>query len=472
MTIVALIQLLIVFLLLFKLLNNISNESVFIIRNIHYIEVFAKQVFDRTHLSRCNNLTFRDAGLSDFTLFTEHIRKFRITRLDSLSTIFDGNLLVINQHRSYNCNIDFFPAIRNCLITALYICHRSRKFLCILHLKILFHLHSCIMIFFKTSHNTIQMFTLQNSKDICIRIGILGNEAEFAINMRYQILQCLVQLTLGIATLNLDMLSVHIELSTDDCLLQIFLCRGLILGSLILMIADDVLYGFRKLRHITLLHIFTHLHCSFQRLVVRSFRKHNDCLILRLCHKTKFALFDSVCCYRHDAKSHTTGYGTNASGVYHLVKWEVVLSVTVFLCCINISKNHLADTLHDCRCINLSIFVNVSLNILLFICQEIISVTGSSDIVLAKQTVQTATYLFTHCNLIQTNIIRHKDYNVIEVCRNIIYITDKIQELQYIYILLLNTISVICCLLATLNNTTNRTVKECMYGIVEQIERC
>ena len=103
--------------------------------------------------------------------------------------------------------------------------------------------------------------------------------------------------------------------------------------------------------------------------------------------------------------------------------------MTIFLCCINISKNHLTDTLHDCRGIDLSIFVNVSLNILLFISQEIISVAGSSDIVLAKQTVETATYLFTHRNLIQTNIIGHKDYDVVKISRNIIDITNKVQEL-------------------------------------------
>src|SRR5699024_750416 len=155
------------------------------------------------------------------------------------------------------------------------------------------------------------------------------------------------------------------------------------------------------------------------RLIVRSFRKYNDCLILRLCHKAKFALLDSVCCYRHNTKSHTSSYGTNASGVYHLVKWEIVPSVTIFLCRINISTNHLTDTLNDCRAINLSIFVNVSLNMLLFISQKIISVTGSSAVILAKQTIQTTSYLLTHCNLIHMNIIRHKDNNVIKVCRNI-----------------------------------------------------
>ena len=146
--------------------------------------------------------------------------------------------------------------------------------------------------------------------------------------------------------------------------------------------------------------------------------------------------------------------------------------MTVFLCCINISKNHLANTLHDCRGIDLSIFVNVSLNILFFISQEIISVASSSDVVLAKQTVETATHSLSHRNLIQTDIICHKDYDVVKVSRNIIDITNKVQKLQYIHILLFNTVTVVCCLLATLNNTTNRTVKECMYGVVEQVERC
>ena len=155
MSIITLVQLFIMRLLCFELFYNVGHKSVFIIRDIHHIEVFTQQVFDCTHLGSRNNLTLGDTCLADFTLFTEHVRKFRIARLDSFTTIFDGNLLVINQHCSYNCNIDFFPAIQNFLITALYICHRGRQFLCILHLQILFHFYCSIVVFFHSGHYTI-----------------------------------------------------------------------------------------------------------------------------------------------------------------------------------------------------------------------------------------------------------------------------------------------------------------------------
>ena len=111
------------------------------------------------------------------------------------------------------------------------------------------------------------------------------------------------------------------------------------------------------------------------------------------------------------------------------------------------------------------------MNILFFIGQEIISIAGSADIVLAHQAVKGTTDSFTHDNLIYTNIVCHEDNDIVQVGRNIINISNQIQKFQYIYILLFNTITVISSFLATFDHSADRTVKECMYGIIKKEER-
>ena len=103
--------------------------------------------------------------------------------------------------------------------------------------------------------------------------------------------------------------------------------------------------------------------------------------------------------------------------------------MTIFLCCINISKNHLTDTLHDGRSIHLCILINISLDILLLIGQEVICITGSADIVLTQQMVEACAHYLSRRDLIDADIICHEDDDIIKVCRNIIDITNKIQEL-------------------------------------------
>ena len=96
--------------------------------------------------------------------------------------------------------------------------------------------------------------------DISVGLGELGNQAEVAIYMRNEILQSLIDLALGIAALDLDVFSVHIELSIRDGLLQVIGSGQFILSSLVLLITDDVLHGLWQLRHVALLHIFADLH--------------------------------------------------------------------------------------------------------------------------------------------------------------------------------------------------------------------
>ena len=111
--------------------------------------------------------------------------------------------------------------------------------------------------------------------------------------------------------------------------------------------------------------------------------------------------------------------------IHHLVKGKIILAIAELLCCINIAEYHMCDTLHNRRGINRRI-LDFSLNILFFICQEVISIARAADIILAHQTVKRAPHLFPHDNLIHADIIRHQNDNIIQICLDIINIANQI----------------------------------------------
>ena len=126
--------------------------------------------------------------------------------------------------------------------------------------------------------------------------------------------------------------------------------------------------------------------------------------------------------------------------------------------------------LHDRSGIHICISY-FTLNILFFVSQEVISVTGSADIVLTHQTIKASSDSFTHYNLIYTNIVCHKDHDIVQIGRNIINISNQVQKFQYIHILLFDTITIVSSFLATLNHSADRAVQESMYGIIKTEER-
>src|SRR5699024_9404663 len=112
-----------------------------------------------------------------------------------------------------------------------------------------------------------------------------------------------------------------------------------------------------------------------------------------------------------------------------------------------------------------------SLNILFFIGQEVINFSCSSDIVLAHQPVQTFTDSLTHGDLVHANIIRHQNYNIVQIGRNVVNITNQVQQFQHIHILCFDAITIISSLLAAFNYTADGAIQESMYGIIKTEER-
>ena len=266
------------------------------------------------------------------------------------------------------------------------------------------------------------------------------------------------------------MFPIYIKLCPFDGILQF--CHGtqLVFSGFILLIADNFLHTLWKLAYVSLLYIFTNLHGRFQRFIVWRISQNNNGLVaFGFCHQTELCFFCGIGCNGQKTQTHTAHSHADRSTIYHLVERKVIFSIAEFLGCKNITVNHLGNTLHDRSGIHVGI-PDFTLNILFFICQEVISIACSADIVLADQTVKAATDSFTHNNFIHTNIICHQDNDIIQIRRNIINIPNQIQKFQHIHILLLNTITIVCGFLAALNDSANRTVQESMYGIIKTKE--
>ena len=267
------------------------------------------------------------------------------------------------------------------------------------------------------------------------------------------------------------MLTVYIELRPFNSILQFSHGTQLIFSSFVLLVADDFLHTLRKLAYISLLYILANLHGRFQRFIIRRISQNHDCFVaFGFCHQTVICFLNGIRCNGQETQTHTASCHTNRNAIHHLVESKVIFSITELLGCENIAINHLSDTLHDRSCIHIGIS-DFTLNVLFLISQEIIGVAGSSDIVLAHQTVKASTDSFTHDNLIHTNIVCHKDNDIIQIRRNIINISNQIQKFKYIHILLFDAIAVVGSFLATLNYPADRTIQKSMYGIIKTEKR-
>ena len=250
------------------------------------------------------------------------------------------------------------------------------------------------------------------------------------------------------------MFSVNIEGRIGNCFLQIFHSSQLIVACFILLIADNILNRLGKLRYIALLHKFTDLHRFFQCFVVGSTRENNDCLTLGFRHQAQLRFLNCIRSNCEEAKLHASGDSTSGHAVHHLVKIEVIDTMTELLGLIDIRIDHLSNLLHNGSGIHDRV-VDILLNILLHICQEVIGLAGSADVVLAHEPVQGILYLFTENNLVSPDIIGHEDDNVINIGGNIVHIADQIQELQNIHIHAFNACANVSSFLAALNHTTD-----------------
>ena len=133
-----------------------------------------------------------DTGFAGFTLFAQHVRQLWIIWLYGCAAIFDGDFLLVDQHSRDKRNVNLFPAIRDCLIAALYIGHRGRQILSELHLQIFFYFDGSLAIRLHASHHASIKAAIQDGQDISIRICIFIDQVQFTVDMNDKILQGLI----------------------------------------------------------------------------------------------------------------------------------------------------------------------------------------------------------------------------------------------------------------------------------------
>ena len=185
--------------------------------------------------------------------------------------------------------------------------------------------------------------------------------------MGNQIFKRLVNLTLGISSLDFQMLTVCIELRPFDSILQFSHGAQLIFSSFILLVADDLLHTLWKLTHISLLYILTNLHSRFQRFIIRRISKNNNCFIsFRFCHQTVICFFNGIGSNGQKTQTHTPCCHADRNAIHHLVKCKVIFSIPKLLCRENIAVNHLRNALYDRSGIHIGVS-DFTLNILFFI---------------------------------------------------------------------------------------------------------
>ena len=265
---------------LLKFLDDVSNQAIFIVGNIHHIKEFPQQLLHRFHLDGSHCLSDGDAGFADLILLPQHIRQLGIVRLDGRTAIFDGYLLLVDEQRHHGGDVNFPPAVGNPLIPTLHIVHGGGQFGAILHHQKFLDLGSGIAVRLRAG----QEIPGQEFHNILIRVHIFCNQVQLTVNMGDQIVQRLVDTGFGVAAANLNVLAVHIVRRVDNGLLQILHGRLLIAGSLFLLVTDDVLHGLGQLGHVPLFYELPDLHGVFQRFIVGGTRKHHNGLAVRFCH--------------------------------------------------------------------------------------------------------------------------------------------------------------------------------------------
>ena len=200
--------------------------------------------------------------------------------------------------------------------------------------------------------------------------------------------------------------------------------------------------------------------------------ENNDSLIvdLRIHDEPLIGRTVIVTCDGHDTQTHSTRRRAIQRLVDILIIGEVVLAILELLGRIDFTEHGLRDAGNDLRTVYNRVF-DVNSDVLLFVGQEGIGIAISGDIVLRQQSFQRLRNRCAKCDLVSSDVFNHQDSNVVDVCLNVLNVAHEIKQLEDIHILLLNTVMIVCCGLATVNHTANSTLKEGMNGIIEEMER-
>ena len=458
----------------FKSVQNEVNQPVLIGGNVHRAQIVPQEVDALADQLFGGRNTPRDDGFVDLGLLSQEVHQTALFLANNCAAIVDLDFLLDNQAGNQGCNVDFLPAVGDRLIPALHIAHRGLEHLLVLQLQPLTDLIEGVFVV-RPQPGEADLFisAVEDSENIGIAVHELIDHVELGIDTLNKALHCLVQLVLRRTVFQVEDFTVNIELALDDSLFNHTAGVAFQLPRLVVAVADDPLDALRHLRHIPLLDILADLHRLFQLVKVgRVCRENDDCLVvdLRVHVEPLISNAVEVACHSDDAKPHSASRRTVQRLVNILIIGKVVLAVFIFLCRIDFAINRLRNTLDDLCAVNRRI-LDVDGNILFLICQESVGITIAGDVVLRQKAFQRSRDGRTEGDLVRVNIVNHQDSDVLDIRLDVLNITDEVEQLEDIHVLLLQAVVGIRRILAAVDDPADGTLQEGMYRVIELIER-
>ena len=301
---------------------------------------------------------------------------------------------------------------------------------------------------------------VKDSENISVAVHKLIDHVELGIDALDKALHRLVQLVLRRTVFQVEDFTVDVELSLDDGFFNQAAGMAFQLPCLVIAVADDPLDALRHLRHVPLLDILADLHRLFQFVKIgRVLRENNDSLIvdLRVHDEPLISSVMEIACHGDDAKPHSAGGRAVQRLINVLIIGEVVLAVFIFLCRVDFAVDRLRNALDDLCAVNRRI-LDVDGNILFLICQEGIGIAIAGDVVLRQKAFQRSRDGCAESNLVRVNIVNHQDGDVLDVRLDVLNITDEVEQLEDIYVLLFQTVVRVRRVLAAVDDPADGTL--------------
>ena len=467
-------ELLIVALLGFKGVQNEADQPVLIGGNVHRAQIVPQEVDALADQLFGGSDTPRDDGFVDLRLLAQEVHQAAFFLADNRAAIVDLDFLLDDQAGNQSGNVDFLPAVGDRLIPALHIAHRGLEHLLVLQLQPLTDLIEGVFVV-RAQPGKADLFisVVEDSENIGIAVHELIDHVELGIDALDKALHRLIQLVLRRAVFQVEDFAVDIELALDDGFFNQAAGMAFQLPCLVVAVADNPLDALRHLRHIPLLDILADLHRLFQLVKVGRVRRENDdCLVvdLRVHDKPLISNAVEVACNGDNAKPHSASGRAVQRLVNVLIVGKVILAVFIFLCRIDFAVDRLRNALDDLCAVNRRI-LDVDGNILFLIRQEGIGIAIAGDVVLRQKAFQRSRDGCTEGNLVRANIVNHQDGDILDVCLDIFNVTDKVEQLEDVHILLFQAVVGIRRILAAVDDSADGALQEGMYRVIELIER-
>ncbi len=458
----------------FKGTQDKADQPVFVGGNVHRAQIVAQEVDALANQLFGGRNTPRDDGFVDLGLLAQEVHQAAFFLADNRAAIVDLNLLLDNQAGNQGCNVDFLPAIGDCLIPALHIAHRGLEQLLVLQLQPLTDLVESVLVVCTQSREAdFFISAVEDGKNIGVAVHKLIDHVELGVDALDKALHRLIQLVLCRAVFQVKDFTVNIELALDDSFFNHTAGVTFQLPCLIVAVADDPLDALRHLRHVPLLDVLADLHCLFQLVKVGRVRRENDdCFVVDLRVHDEPLISDAVevACHSDDAKPHSAGGRAVQCLVHILIVGKVILAVFIFLCRIDFAVDCLRNALDDLCAVNRRI-LDVDGNILFLVRQEGVGIAVAGDVVLRQEAFQRSRDGRTEGNLVRVNIVDHQDSDVLDVRLDIFNVADEVEQLEDVHVLLFQAVVGVRRILAAVDDPADSTLQEGMYRVVELIER-